>query len=92
MAMGSIKITNPYYEVYNKVPEEEKGLYGPEGLLFHSSHATMENAFREDFKNAGIPESELKTLTRYNAYDVIFDDTLSDGKVFITTPKGNRYE
>lgn len=32
----------------------------------------------------------LGELNRYNGYDVIFDDSMPDGEVFITTPDGEK--
>lgn len=81
--------SNPFQEVYLKVPPKALYEYGPNGLLFHCSHITMENAFRESLRFIGR-ENMLGELNRYNGYDVIFDDSMPDGEVFITTPDGEK--
>ena len=88
----TIDPTNPFQDAYLKVSDDEKYQYGPNGMLFHCSHSTMENAFRENMKDIPGGEDMLKQLSRYNGYDVIFDDNIESGKVFITTPQGNKYE
>lgn len=84
-------INNPFQEVYEKVPPKVLYEYGPRGLLFHCSHATMENTFRADLEAVGLGHT-AKELTRYNGYDVVFDDSIPEGEVFITNSDGEKIE